>query len=259
MVTHYFTLEALCRELQPLLSSAAIADVFTQQKNELIVALDAGGREQALAISVEPGHNYFYLRDAFARAKKNSVTLFPELIGQTVAEIGIASADRVITITTASSLALQCRLYNTVRSNLHLVDSSESIVASFKQGAEHAAEHTPAEEELAAHIIPDAEEFRRIVSASDASVYQAVKEAVPLFGSTYAREALYRANAPELGEAGTIRNGKRRSEGVRVPAVPARAHRLGEDGTHGEAQIARLIDRARTQSRGSAGRGCRAR
>ena len=60
MVTHYLTLLALTRELDAVLRSATILEVFTQLKNEMVVAIEparhAGrpGEKRAIHVSVDP-------------------------------------------------------------------------------------------------------------------------------------------------------------------------------------------------------------
>src|SRR5437867_912122 len=85
MVTHYFTLRVLCQELNALLQGATIDEIFTQQKNELIISLGRPARTEAasagsrfLSVSVDPKLNYIFSREKFARAKKNSADLFKE-------------------------------------------------------------------------------------------------------------------------------------------------------------------------------------
>src|SRR5258706_11592925 len=87
MVTHYFTLVALTRELDALLRSSAIVESFTQQKDELIICTDGspGGDHSrgrsSLHISVNPRLNYLFVENHNSRAKKNSVDLFEEIAG----------------------------------------------------------------------------------------------------------------------------------------------------------------------------------
>src|SRR5260221_14683254 len=79
MVTHYFTLVALTRELDALLRSSAIVEIFTQQKDELIICTDGSpGRDHSRGLSslhmpVNPWLNYLFVETHNSRAKRNSV------------------------------------------------------------------------------------------------------------------------------------------------------------------------------------------
>lgn len=194
MVSHYFTLSALAQELQPSIAGAKITDLFTQQKNEMIIRLEREGTESALAISVDPELNYIYLRDSFARAKKNSADVFPRLAGAMMESISIVPHDRVMVITTDAHCSLHLRLYNTVRSNIFLLDGGGTVAERFKQGEEHAGEFRAASREDSGIVPESAELFiGRFRSNSMGTLYAGVKKILPIFGSTYTREALHRA------------------------------------------------------------------
>src|SRR5436190_19280961 len=98
MVIHYFTLQALCNELSEILAGMQIREVFTQQKNELVMLLSpaGSGESKALCVSVQPNFNYFFLRNDFKRAKRNSSDLFPSIIDQTLSGLSLAGLDRTI-------------------------------------------------------------------------------------------------------------------------------------------------------------------
>ena len=99
MVTHYFTLHALSKELDGTLRNAVVREVFTQQKNELLIVTESNGNERCLNISVEPKLNFIFLRDVFARAKKNSVDLFQSIVGKTIQKIVLQKYERALNIT----------------------------------------------------------------------------------------------------------------------------------------------------------------
>lgn len=217
MITHSFTLRALARELDPLLNSVCIREIFTQQKDELIIALDripAASRADAspaLVVSVAPRFNYLMLRDDIARAKRNSLDLFPHAHGATIERVAVVPSDRIMQIVLAGSTIIVVRLFNTAASNILLVDSSNVVLDAFKNGKELKGtilEPAPPRGDDAA--LDDRGAFRRGLNEADArSTEIAVRRILPRFGSTYVRETLFRASVdasldPKAADTGAV-------------------------------------------------------
>jgi predicted ribosome quality control (RQC) complex YloA/Tae2 family protein len=194
MVTQYFTLAALCRELDVRLRDKRIEEVFTQQKDELILALDG---EQSLIISVSPALNYCFVRDQYCRAKKNSVDLFQSLIGAVISEVGISPQDRMISVRTNYSLTLQLLLYNTAASNILLLHENGTVVEAFKRNKE--LQGTIVQETVRVEKTDFSEKTlqKEFQQFSTSSVAFALKKIFPLFGSVLIREILSRSGIEE--------------------------------------------------------------
>ena len=100
MPAQYFTLRALSNEFNPILHNGVIAEVFTQSKNELIIlirlpaVLNHNQKLIGVFISVEPKFNYVVLRDRVTRAKRNSVYLFPDMLGAKIMSVTIHKCNR---------------------------------------------------------------------------------------------------------------------------------------------------------------------
>jgi predicted ribosome quality control (RQC) complex YloA/Tae2 family protein len=205
MVTHYLTLQALSSELNACLQGATISEIFTQQKNELLIVLHNPSHEcvtsasPSLCISVNPKFNYLFLRANISRAKKNSVDLFNNAIGLTINKILMHPYDRIVQIKMSDSWTLHFQLYNTAESNIVLVDGHDIICEAFKYDKElkgttfHLGEKRFDERTL--HSI---DVFREsILSDASRTIYAALKQTVLIFGSTYSREILRRACVEE--------------------------------------------------------------
>ena len=134
MVVHYFTLKALAVELDLLLRGASVVEVYSQQKNELTIALDAVSKDHpSVAVSIDPAFNYLVLRYRNSRAKKNSADIFPEIVGTKIEYVGVPSYDRVVEFRLERNLTLLLQLYDTAASNVLLLDRERLIRESFKR------------------------------------------------------------------------------------------------------------------------------
>lgn len=208
MVTHYVTLKALQLEFDPRLRGSAVAEIFSQQKNELVVsfARTGGAAEESVVISTDPKLNYIVVRERVARARKNSVDLFPLLDGARLREVTMHPSDRTMYWIFDGGLTLCAQLYNTIRSNILLVDADQRIQGAFKDAK--SLEGTIAGSDRTRPVAPEAgttELSRRLRAEASRTLLQSLKQAAPQLGTLFAREILARADAdPDLaaGEAG---------------------------------------------------------
>jgi predicted ribosome quality control (RQC) complex YloA/Tae2 family protein len=194
MIAHYFTLEALARQMRAGFAGSTIDEVFTQSKNELIITLTAPGRgERSLLVSIAPGMNAFFFRDGRMRARKNSTDIFPEIFGSEVSDIRVDPFSRVPTLC-AGGYRLKAHLFNNTTANVFLLGPGDVVVSAFTDaaafsGRAYAVAHR--DDELA-----DPGDSVRIadrLGASDGPLDGAVKKMFPWLGPLYLREALFRA------------------------------------------------------------------
>jgi predicted ribosome quality control (RQC) complex YloA/Tae2 family protein len=108
-----------------LLSGAVIQDAFTQEKNELIIVLVKDSETQFLQFSASTTSPALFVRKEYHRAKKNSVSLLPGIIGDVVCDVTIAVTDRIIRIGLKSGRALMFVLFSG-KTNMFLLDPASS-------------------------------------------------------------------------------------------------------------------------------------
>jgi predicted ribosome quality control (RQC) complex YloA/Tae2 family protein len=99
MYKSYYYLNRLTIELNSILSGKKIISIFSQEKDRLILQLD-GLEELFIEVSVNHSEPFLNIRYRFARAKKNTIEFFNELLNKTINEVLISSDDRIIKITT---------------------------------------------------------------------------------------------------------------------------------------------------------------
>ncbi len=208
MVIHYFTLLPFSKELQHQLSGAEVAEVFTQQKSELLLSCrhPGGTAEAALTISIQPKLNYCCLRSTLSRARKNSYDLFQSIIGKAVRDVSVIPYDRTLRFELDAGLTLFVQLFNTAESNVLLVDSGGTIIESFKSNKSLMgtmyARKAPA---FDPRVLEDVRLFTELLlNDPSRTISAALEAALPIFGSTYTRELLHRANIEDQRKVGTL-------------------------------------------------------
>ena len=234
MVTHFLTLRALAGELDALFRSLRIAGIFTQQKNEMIVSAESahagpqGEREApSIHISVDPQENYLFASDATSRARRNSVDIFVEVAGSVIGGVSIVPYDRTVRIDLDDGRLIFMQLYGSAASNVYLTDPQLKVLNAFKNRKRLEGSLLLAHESrFDPDLLDDAGMFTAAVrTSSSATTFQALKSTLPILGSTYAREALFRAEIDAHGPAGELSDAAvdRLHAGVReILAAPVR-------------------------------------
>jgi predicted ribosome quality control (RQC) complex YloA/Tae2 family protein len=128
---NYYFLKQLSVSLADRLQSAVISECFSQTKEELVIRFETHTRPFFIRTSLLAEFSTLSFPDDFQRAKKNSVDLFPALIGQRVQSIRQFTNERAFSIVLTNDLHLIFKMHGN-RSNIILVEH-EKVVALFKQ------------------------------------------------------------------------------------------------------------------------------
>jgi predicted ribosome quality control (RQC) complex YloA/Tae2 family protein len=202
MITHYFTLLALSKEFESVLQNFSVQEAYSQHKNQLWITFgDPSNRheEYSLCLSVDPKFNYCFLKDGYARAKKNSVDLFPGIVGMTVQRVSAVPYERVLQFSFSKNLSLVAKLYNTAESNVFLVRDDRSIIEAFKNNRTlHGTTYQPDEHRFDTRLLTERELFESHLRADmSQSTLTALKRTLPMLGSVFAKEVLCAASIDE--------------------------------------------------------------
>ncbi len=131
MVLNYYTLYRLVESWKSVLAGARIVEAFSQTKDVLHVGVVTKSRDTFhLEISLDGKRAYVALRSRQSRKGKNSVDLFPDIMGRRVTDCRIQDSDRQIEVELDSGQTLLLRLYGSM--NVYLLSSSGKIIDSFK-------------------------------------------------------------------------------------------------------------------------------
>lgn len=198
MITSYYTLQALAREFDSSLRRARIREIFTQQKNELLISLETPSNACTLTASTDPHMNYVFLREPVARAKKNSVDIFPTIFDKEVLEVRIQPNDRVLQINLQDSVSIWFRLFGS-SANVLLVNEESLVVDAFKKSKAVAGERlVAAQPDRHIESLENQTRFLELLrSYAPKTAFAAVKAAIPTLGSTLSREIFHRAHIDE--------------------------------------------------------------
>lgn len=132
MLLNYYTLLRLTDQWRTLLSGAKIIEAFSQVKDVLHVGLVTPSRQSYyLEVCLETHRPYVALRTQQSRKGRNSVDLFPGLIGQRMTGVTIDGFDRQIVMRLDSEETLNLRLYGTM--NVFLIAPGGQIKDAFKE------------------------------------------------------------------------------------------------------------------------------
>ncbi len=228
MWTHFFTLRALAKELNAVLAAATTSEIFTQRKNELLISIGAAdadvhtaNADHTLDVSINPELNFLFLRDRVRRARKNSVDLFPEAVGTRIRSVSTGSQDRIVSIDLSNDLQFCLQLFGTAASNVFLVGEHGIIKNAFKNskyfvGKRFSIIREQDYEEMLASAVSFSSEIRKKISST---IFDSLKTAIPVLGSTFAREILHRSGIDERAQVHLLNDDDYRNMHARVKSL----------------------------------------
>lgn len=126
MHNSYFFLKRLSAGLQQKISGWKIGACFSQEKNELVLGLHSGNEEMYIKADQNPQFSCLSFPDSFARAKKNSIDLFPRMIGCRIVGVYQYRYERAFGIMLENDLLLLFKLFGNF-SNILLFEQGVCI------------------------------------------------------------------------------------------------------------------------------------
>ena len=94
MHNNYYFLRQLTPRLDAKIRGSVISECFSQSKEELILRFEIGADSYYIRANVSPELSCLSFADSFRRARRNSVDLFPEVIGLRVTGIRLFENER---------------------------------------------------------------------------------------------------------------------------------------------------------------------
>jgi hypothetical protein len=130
MVIQYYTLLKIISEFDSKIGMEVV-EIFTQEKDTVIISLADPENEVHLEISTDNKYSSIFFREKFARARKNTTDLFPDLIGDILQKIEIINQDRILKMSFIRT-DLYILLFGRGSSNIIAVSKSGNIVDAFE-------------------------------------------------------------------------------------------------------------------------------
>lgn len=117
MHLNFHFLTYLCTRLSDLLLGYSVTECFSQNKDELILALQKDDECRYIRAHLLAPQIYYSFPERFQRAKRNSIDLFGELIGQKIKSVEVLNFERAFLIFFLSGDQLLFKLHGN-RSNI---------------------------------------------------------------------------------------------------------------------------------------------
>ncbi|GAA4383180.1 NFACT RNA binding domain-containing protein [Hymenobacter koreensis] len=160
MHNNYYFLRQLAPALTRQLQGYRVVTCFSQEKDELVIGLTNGQAEFWLKAQLAGSQPLLSLPESFHRARQNSVDLLPDLLGRTIATVGVLPHDRVLRFLFLDGAGLWLKLFGP-RPNAVFRPRPEAPAQLFQQRVTDDATLgqgppavAPTQEELAAHPDP---------------------------------------------------------------------------------------------------------
>ncbi len=126
MHNNYYFLRKLSKQLKDELVGFRIREVFSQLKDELIIALENGSEEKYIKAHLDPSFCCLSFPESFSRARKNSVDLFYPIIDHKVMDIVQFEQDRSFYLQISKGFQLLFKMYGN-RSNVILLKNMKPL------------------------------------------------------------------------------------------------------------------------------------
>ena len=130
MHNNYYFLRKLIPDLRMALVGGVVVEVFSQNKDELILGFANTDREFYIKAHLTPSFCCLQFPDTFHRAKKNSVDLFPSIVGAKVQEVRQFENERSFLLELDNAHQLLFKMHGN-RANVVLFQDKE-VVALFR-------------------------------------------------------------------------------------------------------------------------------
>ena len=126
MHNNYHFLKKLSKELNHKLIGFKIASCFSQEKDELIIGLNNKDSEFFIKCVATPSFSCLYFPIEYARARKNSVNLWPEILSKNILKIAAFENERAIFISMEDDFTIVFKFFGN-RPNILLYQNEIQI------------------------------------------------------------------------------------------------------------------------------------
>jgi predicted ribosome quality control (RQC) complex YloA/Tae2 family protein len=123
---NFHFLKFLTPELDKTFSGAEIVECFSQNKDELVIGCTLDGNDIFIRANLLPSVSCISFPDNFKRSKRNTVSLFPEVIGKKISKIEVVNFERAFIAFFDSGDKLVFKLHGT-RSNILFYPKDELL------------------------------------------------------------------------------------------------------------------------------------
>lgn len=201
MIRNIYTLEHIAREIESY-AGYTVSDCFTQEKAGASIELSNPENTVHLQFSADSGNDAIYIRLNFARSRKNSADILPELKDEILQGASLLPGNRIIKLTFINTVAY-CILFGGKNSNLLICSGADGrIIDAFLDAKNHIGNIFKKQ----SNPVKDLEDF-----SPDTAMRKALGSCRYMLGSIYAEEILHRLGFDSKRKLGDV-SGKELSE-----------------------------------------------
>jgi len=186
MVTNYYALFHIAYELEHEFSGKTISEIFTQHRGELVISFKE--TSAVIIVGCEPANNFIYARKTFARARRNSANLFPDVPGTAILNIYMHPADRQLHIRLNEKRELVVQLFGS-KANVLLLKANGIIAETFLKKSDVKVTGIESAHSATDQMSPDI--FISLYAVQPLTT--ALKRLLPQFGPVLVRELVTRS------------------------------------------------------------------
>ncbi|TVP48093.1 MAG: DUF814 domain-containing protein [Mongoliibacter sp.] len=126
MHLNYHFLKFLCPALKGSLTGKRIYECFSQNKDELVIGCSDGHNQIFIRANLLPVISALSFPDDFKRSKRNTISLFPNIINQEILDIQVFKNERAFWIELHKGTRLVFKLHGT-RSNVLVYENGQDL------------------------------------------------------------------------------------------------------------------------------------
>ena len=188
MLNNYYTLRYIAADLHAQLRGKTVAEIFSQDKDELAIAFL--NLDKKLIVSCRHEANTLFLHRSLGRARRNSADILPDCWQARIHSVALHPSDRIVSFLFENGLTLYVHLFGAA-SNVFLVDERHLILDTFKNAKNFVGTHyAHAPSTTTDKILSLTADFDR---THGSTIREKFKTLFPRLGSVLATEVIYRS------------------------------------------------------------------
>lgn len=138
-INNYYIINEVSKFLKKEVTGCIIDEIVTQEKNILHLILRNEVEQKILEFSIEKNYEYLILKENFGKARKNVLSLFPEVSGKTISEISLYAEDRIVSFKLSDNYEI---LFSFITNNANcFIALANKVIDAFKNAKIYTGKH----------------------------------------------------------------------------------------------------------------------
>jgi predicted ribosome quality control (RQC) complex YloA/Tae2 family protein len=196
MINNYYTLKYITDELNQKIKGFEVSEIFTQEKNEIIIAMADEGTAYSLQICIDPARSFILLRNPIEKAKHNTVNVLNGFQEKIISRVSINSTDRIIEIYFEEFDKLVITFFRG-ESNIYQVNDQNKIINCFKHAKTlHGTDLVIDKRDfnITKYLHSSYELQDALRNSKEKSITRCFNKVLPVLGTSITKEIAFRAS-----------------------------------------------------------------